>query len=544
MLTLNTTIDALKIQSALQPVDRRIGTQVQRLSSGIQINSAKDNAAGLSLTNVMTSQIRGLEMAMRGSADAVNLLKTADGATVEITNMLQRMRELTVQAMSGTYTDSQRGLLNSEFQELKSQIVAISKNTTWNDRKILTTEMPLVTTSSTYVEYSDYGSAAETLSLTSAASASTAAGAITVVAGKVYKGTGFSAYKLGELDATNNGVAGKPLRINFVSAADPATQFLNPSNGHYYEVVNTTGVTWAQAKADAEARSLLGMPGYLATISDSTEQAFINSKLSGQEGWIGASDEQTEGAWKWVSGPESDTNFYNGAVGGTTVTGQYANWDSGEPNNLGNEDYAYIRGNGKWNDYSGASVVTSYVIEYGAGGATPTTTLSSSEIAAITSKVNYADTLASTRTNDLTIQIGANQGQTLTISLADFSERGAITSGVTVDYSATAAAKTVRIDTASQAQSALSKLDTAIDNVDQARSSFGASINGMNSILDNLVDISNNLHRSRSKVLDTDYAHEASELSKDQVLLQAGQAAMKQAYFDQEMVLKMLGAKD
>ena len=158
--------------------------------------------------------------------------------------------------------------------------------------------------------------------------------------------------------------------------------------------------------------------------------------------------------------------------------------------------------------------------------------------------MNYADTLASTRTNDLTIQIGANQGQTLTISLADFSERGAITSGVTVDYSATAAAKTVRIDTASQAQSALSKLDTAIDNVDQARSSFGASINGMNSILDNLVDISNNLHRSRSKVLDTDYAHEASELSKDQVLLQAGQAAMKQAYFDQEMVLKMLGAKD
>ena len=111
---------------------------MEQLSTGSRVNSAKDDAAGLAIGQNMTAQVRGINMAIRNVNDGINLLQTADGAMAEQANMLQRMRELAVQSASGTYSDTQRGYLNTEFSALSSQIDKIGSETTWNGYALLT----------------------------------------------------------------------------------------------------------------------------------------------------------------------------------------------------------------------------------------------------------------------------------------------------------------------------------------------------------------------------------------------------------------------
>ena len=136
MSTINTNIKALYVQSALQTNERSLTAAMQQLSSGKRINSAKDDAAGLAISTRMTQQIESLNQAVRNANDAISLVQTAEGATQEITTMLQRMRELAIQAMNDTNANDQRSYLDLEFQQLKQQIVQIADNTEWNGFQI------------------------------------------------------------------------------------------------------------------------------------------------------------------------------------------------------------------------------------------------------------------------------------------------------------------------------------------------------------------------------------------------------------------------
>jgi flagellin len=137
MSVINTNVSALYSQNALKTNTRSMNTAMEQLSTGTRINSAKDDAAGLAIGQNMTTVIRGLNMAVRNLNDAVNMVQTADGAMIEQTNMLQRMRELAVQASNGTNSTSQVGYLNTEFQALVTQIGSISSQTTWNGMNLL-----------------------------------------------------------------------------------------------------------------------------------------------------------------------------------------------------------------------------------------------------------------------------------------------------------------------------------------------------------------------------------------------------------------------
>ena len=139
MSVINTNVSALFAQNALTKNARAQSTAMEQLSTGSRINSAKDDAAGLAIGQNMTSQVRGLNQAVRNSNDAINMLQTAEGAMVEQSNMLQRMRELAVQANNGTYSDTQREYLNTEFKALASQINTIASQTTWNGQSLLAT---------------------------------------------------------------------------------------------------------------------------------------------------------------------------------------------------------------------------------------------------------------------------------------------------------------------------------------------------------------------------------------------------------------------
>jgi flagellin len=137
MPVINTNVNALFSQNALKTNSRNLSDAMQQLSTGSRINSAKDDAAGLAITNIMTSNIKGLSQAVRNANDGISMAQTAEGAMIEQTNMLQRMRELAVQASSATYSTSQQKYLDNEFQALGTQIDNIANQTTWNGDKLM-----------------------------------------------------------------------------------------------------------------------------------------------------------------------------------------------------------------------------------------------------------------------------------------------------------------------------------------------------------------------------------------------------------------------
>ena len=138
MTTINTNVSSLIAKSAIGQNERAMSQAMTRLSTGSRINSARDDAAGLAISERMSSQISGLNMAARNANDAISLLQTAEGATKEISSMLGRMRELGVQAASGTYTTSDREALDLEFGALMTEIERIATDTEWNGTAIMT----------------------------------------------------------------------------------------------------------------------------------------------------------------------------------------------------------------------------------------------------------------------------------------------------------------------------------------------------------------------------------------------------------------------
>ncbi len=172
-----------------------------------------------------------------------------------------------------------------------------------------------------------------------------------------------------------------------------------PSTGHYYRYVPSLNITWTAAKAAAEADSYYGLQGYLATLLSAEEAQLCGEQATGT-GWIGGSDAETEGVWKWVTGPEAGIVFWNGVVNGSTPN--FAFWNQNEPNNAGEEDYAHITSpnigiRGAWNDLknegdsSGDYQAKGYIVEYGGMPGDPplflsaSTTISVSSVTSVTS---------------------------------------------------------------------------------------------------------------------------------------------------------------
>ena len=203
MAVVNTNIAASIAQAALAKNERALGNAMEQLSTGKKINSASDNAAGLAISTRMTSQIRGLDQAIRNAHDAVSMVQTAEGALDEITAMLQRMRELALQSGTGTTDSSDRSYLNAEFTALRAEVDRIATNTEWNGRPILNGNAGASTAGLSSVTYQVGMNAAQTVAVTfgnftdstgslsglasKTLSAATIASAITVASGAIGK---------------------------------------------------------------------------------------------------------------------------------------------------------------------------------------------------------------------------------------------------------------------------------------------------------------------------------------------------------------------
>ena len=162
MTVINTNSAATIAANALTRNERSMATAMERLSTGLRINTAGDDAAGLAISSRMTSQINGLNMAVRNANDAISMIQTADGAMVEVTNMLHRMQELALQASSGTMSTTDQAALDVEFQALDDQIDLIATSTEWNGTKLLDGSLNASTASSFQIG----ANASQTISIT------------------------------------------------------------------------------------------------------------------------------------------------------------------------------------------------------------------------------------------------------------------------------------------------------------------------------------------------------------------------------------------
>ena len=258
MAVVNTNVNASVAQNALTKNERSMNQAMERLSTGQRINSAGDDAAGLAISSRMTSQILGLEAGVRNANDAISMISVADGALVEVTNMLQRMRELALQASNGTTTSADRSYLSSEYMNLLSEIDRIAENTQWNGTDILNN----TTAGTSTIAYQVGANGGQTIDVDFGDMTNSASGTFTALT---------ALNSSGGLSSTTS-TAALTVGTAAVSAIDTAITTVNSQRATYGAAINQ--LTYAvdnlsNVKVNAEAaRSRIADTDYAAETSE------------------------------------------------------------------------------------------------------------------------------------------------------------------------------------------------------------------------------------------------------------------------------------
>jgi flagellin len=473
MSVINTNVASLNAQRNLSTSSSGLTTSLQRLSSGMRINSAKDDAAGLAISERMTAQIRGSNQAARNANDGISLAQTAEGDLGSISDNLQRMRELSVQSANASNSDSDRAALQTEVTALKSEIDRVAKNSTFNGVKLLdgsfnaqTFQIGANSTSNDKIVVAKIASAS-TDQLGSAGSSFKAS---------VTGGAATAATALAAGDVTLNGVQVGASQQGAAAGQSASSAFAKAAAIN--AVAAQSGVT-AEAQATTQtltATTFIAIPagglklngvdvGAVAAGGDVKGQganvaAEIN-KLSTQTG-VTASADATTGAVKLTAADGRDIKLESTTVNAATGTGQ------------------------------------------GVAAAITTTE----------GKVN----LSSTSKDGIVVSGGAVAVAGLTAATTSATMTSQVNSVNTID-----------ISTAKGAQDALAAIDGALNKINSSRSDLGALQNRFSSVVSGLATTTENLTASRSRITDTDFAAETANLSRSQILQQAGTAMLAQA---------------
>lgn len=470
---INTNVMSINAQRNLNTSQSAMQTSIQRLSTGLRINSAKDDAAGLAIAQGMTAQVRGMTVAVRNANDGISLAQTAEGAMEETTNILQRMRELALQSANSTNTAANRQSIQDEITELQSELDRNALNTEFNGQRILDGSF-------SNASFQVGANANQTINFTIGSIKSTSIGGIASQAG-----TSVSA----------NAATDITLAVGSASAVSIGTSasFVGAKNGQ--------DATSAYAKAAAINAAGIGGVDIVASTTGT----------------------QTVGA---IGGGAGDT--YSLTLNGVSV--------------FSNTDVSTALTNTQLLESINASSSKTGVIATLNGG---DMTLSAADGRNIT--VTESGTGFTAGTNGLSVTGGPFAGVlrgNLTITAPD-----SITIGGTIadlGLSATIAkdtsgVNTVDVTTAAGAQTAVARIDSALDAVNSNRASMGALQNRFQMTIANLENVSESLQAARSRIQDADFAAETANLTKGQILQQAGTAMLAQANSLPQSVLKLLG---
>jgi len=475
-----------------------LSTSLERLSSGLRINSAKDDAAGLAISERFTSQIRGLNQGVRNANDGISLVQTAEGALKEVSSNLQRIRELAVQSSNATNTAVDRAALQDEVTQLVAEIERVATNTKFNGIALLDGSF----VSQGFQVGADAG---ETIQITSITDTNVAAIGGSYSASIVATGT-VSGGAIAAGGMFINGIeVGATTADGFsVSTSTSALSIANAVNA----VSGSTGVTASASTEYAGSTSTLAaatggasqsfsLNGTAITYATSTVDAATNANAA-----VTAINNAT--ATTGVS-----ATFVSGAITLTAADGRDITLEESANNGLVFEE---LFGAATSVGVNGSPLNTDGTVTFTSG--------SSDGFIVTSSAANYATRTAS-----------AAQSAILGVST---------TQANTTAGSGGVAIANVSVGTVSGAQATLTSVDTALQTINDSRASLGAYQNRFTSVVTNLQTASENLSASRSRIVDADFASETASMTKAQILQQSGIAMLAQANSIPQNVLALL----
>ena len=569
-LSVNTNITSLGVQKNLTRASDALGTSMSRLSSGLKINSAKDDAAGLQIANRLTSQIKGLTVAVKNANDGISIAQTAEGAMQESTSILQRMRELSLQSANGSNSDDDRTSLQQEFTALSGELTRIANTTTFGGRNILDGSFQ-------NVGFQIGASANETISFgMSDISANGLKGSYSEATVDGAAMGGLTATALGtKLTSGTASVAGTSAPAGLVAAGGG----LGAGNGGTFTigaetvtVTDTDEGTAIAAKMQTALRTATGDTTATATWDDTTGFAMSSSKPITLAGSLVTDLGLSEGTT--APGAASTGTDTIAKAGSISVNGSSVSWADGADIDSVLTSIAGADGVDKAEIKDGRISITSKD-----GEDVKLTNTSSGSLAqlGLTAGTSEAKTSADTSITLNGVEVKFAAGSTaqnivssinsastgVTASLSDdgklslFSDKditvadgsagtGLAALGLTGKTGATATTMETTVSnlsilSAGDSQKAIQALDAAIAQVDSQRAQLGAVQNRFDTTVANLNSISENSTAARSRVQDADFASETAELTKQQTLQQASTAILSQANQLPSSVLKLLG---
>ncbi len=636
-LTVNTNIPSLNTQRNINNTSNALNTSMQRLSTGSRINSAKDDAAGLQISNRLTNQISGLNVAVRNANDGISLAQTAEGALQQSTNILQRMRDLAIQSANGSNSDADRAALQKEVSALQSELTRIAETTTFGGRKLMdgsfgtssfqvgsnayeTIDVTVRNASASAIGSHQVNSGANTMTaklvdaetaifkdgdgnaLVSKANTPFQAGTLTVVGGGQTKNIDVAANDSAKSLAAkfDGAISGMTASARTVFKAEVdiqgGDQSLNMSVTVGENTVQLVGVNSTQSLADQlnSNASKLGLTanvdkdGVLTVTSSTGENVSFGAVTNAnggvaQNGSVSINVQNSNGTYGSAQGLSASGGTVVGSLQLNSPT-SYAITEQALPEDtLATHQLALNITQGtdsNTEEATGITLDTIYVdtgeddpVELTLGGNYKTNAeLASAIKAADTGNVLEVEhdvdtdvlTIKSVGGGAITIgtveqegdgadgslslaALGSDGKYATAVDATGYESEGAVVdtgakvanlfSGAKAEMSSVAK---LDISTADGAQRALAVVDNALAAIDSQRADLGAVQNRFDNTINNLQNISENASAARSRIMDTDYAAETANLSKNQVLQQAGTAILAQAKQLPQSVLSLL----
>ncbi len=569
-LTVNTNVASLNTQKNLNRASEALSTTMQRLSSGLKINSAKDDAAGLQISNRLTSQINGLNVAVKNANDGISIAQTAEGAMQESTNLLQRMRELALQSANGSNSDEDRASLQQEFNALSGELTRIANTTTFGGRNLLD------------------GSFGTTSFQIGANANQTVSFSLSSVAAKDLKGTYSNASTTGAATDLSASVVGNVVNVDTTTTtgASPAVAGtitdLAIASGSTSVTLGTTAVDLTGVTDDASMLTALQAAattaGYTVVAGTNTGEYTISStglvsvSIDGGAATTDGSD-AVAGTTTTTSAPIDGTSVI-GSAGSFTVNGQSVTFaDTDDVDTIlaaidtatGGDVTGAVDANGRitLTSANGESIELAdtqggSLASLGLSAGTTEATLQSDTSVTLNGteiklrKGSDMDSIVTTiNTASTGVTASKNDDGTLTLSSEDdftvadgASGTGLAALGLTAGSNAAVTQETtvsnLDISTVDGSQTAIQVLDGAMQQIDSERAKLGAVQNRFDSTVSNLQNIAENASSARSRVQDVDFASETAELAKQQTLQQASTAILAQANQLPSAVLSLL----
>ncbi len=521
---LNTNMPSLNTQRHLAKAQNNLNNSLQRLSSGLRINTAKDDAAGLAISQRMTAQIRGLNVAQRNANDGVSMAQTAEGALSEMGDILQRVRELAVQSANATNSAGDRKSLNDEVNQLVAELNRFANTTEFNGMKLLNGD-------NSVAAFQIGANANQTITATTTD----------------FRTNKYGSYQVGNATATSSGAtAGKGVSISNAVNGDPSSS------------LQVTG-----AAVSAAGTMTLNGPNASGSVSltASDSAADIASKINSQDLTGIKATARTETMIGFTTGN------YTIEISTTNATSTSANTETAKISftipeiggaKIGNSAEALTDAVNAFNEQSSKTGITAklndsktaIILENDEGKninvtlkSTANTIYMGNQSTGVSAAISASGAKTFTAAGQVTLDASRSYSVATSTGLK---VQAGVLSGGSAGGGATIASELQRVDslditTVKGANDAIHIVDQAIDSVNAQRAKYGALQNRFESTISNLATSSENVSAARSRIQDTDFASETANLSRSQVLQQAATSMLAQANQLPNNVLTLLG---